>query len=160
MEENDFIVSRTDVKGRISYGNEIFIRFSGFEEEDLIGQPHNIIRHPDMPRAVYRFMWQRLQAKQEFFGIVKNLCKSGAYYWTFASVKPSYQEGELNGYYSIRRKPSAEIVRTMTALYKQMIEEEARHSSSKASMDASFKLLTDLLAKQDISYDEFVYTHA
>lgn len=75
LKENDLIVSKTDVKGHITYCNDTFMEFSGYYEEELIGQPHNIIRHPDMPRAVFRFMWQTLQQENEFFGFVKNLSK-------------------------------------------------------------------------------------
>lgn len=160
MNENDFIVSKTDAKGKITYCNEIFIRFSGYDEEHLIDQPHNIIRHPDMPRSVYRFMWETLQKKQEFFGIVKNLCKSGAYYWTFANVTPSYEDGQLIGYYSVRRQPSRKIVDLLTPVYQQMVAEEAKYSSSKEAMDASFKILNDILKTQGLSYSEFVYTNA
>jgi len=160
MKEEDFIVSKTDTKGKITYCNEIFIRFSGYEEDALIDQPHNMIRHPDMPRAVYRFMWETLQNKQEFFGIVKNLCKSGAYYWTFANVTPSYDDGQLIGYYSVRRQPSREIVDMLVPVYQQMLAEEARHNSSKEAMDASFKILSDVLETQGLSYNEFIYTNA
>jgi len=163
MEESDFIVSKTDAKGKITYCNEIFIRFSGYDEADLIDQPHNIIRHPDMPRAVYRFMWETLQNKQEFFGIVKNLCKNGAYYWTFANVTPSFDENsQLIGYYSVRRQPSRKIIDLMTPIYQQMISEEARHNSSKEAMDASMKILDLALAEQGkgLSYNEFIYTNA
>jgi len=160
MKEEDFIVSKTDAKGKITYCNEIFIRFSGYEEEELIDQPHNMIRHPDMPRAVYRFMWETLQKKQEFFGIVKNLCKNGAYYWTFANVTPSYDDGQLIGYYSVRRQPSRQIIDLLTPVYQQMVTEEAKSSNSKEAMDASFKILIDELKTQGLSYNEFIYTNA
>jgi len=160
MNDKDFIVSKTDAKGKISYCNEIFIRFSGYEEKDLIDQPHNIIRHPDMPRAVYRFMWETLQNKQEFFGIVKNLCKNGAYYWTFANVTPSYDDGKLIGYYSVRRQPSRKIIEILTPVYQRMVAEEKKYSSSKEAMDASFKILSNILETEGLSYNEFIYTHA
>lgn len=160
MEEHDFIVSKTDPKGKISYCNEMFIRFSGYQEAELIDQPHNIIRHPDMPRSVYRFMWETLQLKQEFFGIVKNLCKNGAYYWTFANVTPSFQDNQLIGYYSVRRQPSRKIVETIKPIYQQMIAEEAKYSSSKEAMDASFEILNNVIAEQGQSYNEFIYTNA
>ena len=160
MKEEDFIVSKTDAKGKITYCNEIFIRFAGYDEAELIDQPHNIVRHPDMPRSVYRFMWETLQNKQEFFGIVKNLCKNGAYYWTFANVTPSFDEGQLIGYYSVRRQPSRHIVEIMTPIYQKMVAEEAKYSSSKEAMDASFKILTDMLEGHGLSYNEFIYTNA
>jgi len=163
MEETDFIVSKTDAKGKITYCNEIFMRFAGYDEADLIDQPHNIIRHPDMPRAVYRFMWETLQNKQEFFGIVKNLCKNGAYYWTFANVTPSYDENsQLIGYYSVRRQPSRKIIDLIAPIYQQMVAEEARHNSSKQAMDASMTILNSAIADHGhgLSYNEFIYTNA
>lgn len=160
LEENDFITSKTDLQGKITYCNESFIFFSGFDEAELIDQPHNIIRHPDMPRAVYRMMWENLQKQQEFFGIVKNLCKNGAYYWTFANVSPSLDvEGKLIGYYSVRRQAPQNIVDTFSSIYQQMITEEAKHNSSNNAMDASIKILNDWIADQGQSYNEFIYTH-
>lgn len=161
MEEQDFIVSKTDPKGKITYCNESFIRFSGYEESDLLQQPHNIIRHPDMPRSIYRFLWETICTHTEFFGIVKNLCKNGAYYWTFANVTSSTdEEGNIIGYYSVRRQANQKVIDLLTPVYKQMVEEEAKHSSSKQAMDASFKILTDYIATHNLSYKEFVYTYA
>ncbi len=161
MKDDDFIVSKTDLKGKITYCNEIFIYFSGYDESELIDQPHNIIRHPDMPRSIYRFMWETIQKKQEFFGIVKNLSNSGAYYWTFANVTPSFNlSGQHIGYYSVRRQPSQHIVDVLTPIYQQMITEEAKHSSSQQAMDASIQILHDAIAHYGITYNEFIYTHA
>lgn len=161
MAEEDFIVSKTDPKGKITYCNEIFIRFSGYEESELITQPHNMIRHPDMPRSLYRFMWKILQTKQEFFGIIKNLSKNGAYYWTYANVTPSFDENStLIGYYSVRRQPSRKIIDLLGPIYQQMIAEEGKHNNNEKAMDASFKVLTDFLAQQGLEYKEFIYSHA
>jgi PAS domain S-box-containing protein len=160
LEENDFITSKTDLKGKITYCNESFIYFSGYEEIDLIDQPHNIIRHPDMPRAVYRMMWGNLQKQQEFFGVIKNLSKSGAYYWTFANVSPSVDvEGKLIGYYSVRRQAPRNIIESLSSIYQQMIAEEAKHSSSDDAMNASIKILNNLVEEQGQSYSEFIYIH-
>lgn len=161
MKDEDFIVSKTDRKGRITYCNEIFIRFSGYEEHELIDQPHNIIRHPDMPRSVYRLLWSTLQKNREFFGLVKNLCKDGAYYWTFANITPSYDDDkQVIGYYSVRRKPDPELIRILIPIYQQMVAEEAKHSSSEKAMNASIKILNDAIEQQGLSYNEFIYTHA
>jgi len=161
MSDNDLIVSKTDLKGKITYCNEIFIYFSGYDEVDLIDQPHNIIRHPDMPRSVYRFMWENLQKQQEFFGIIKNLCKSGAYYWTFANVSPSFnQKGDAIGYYSVRRQPSQQIIDILSPIYQQMVAEEAKYSSSQEAMNASISILNNAIAEHGLTYNEFIYTHA
>ena len=88
MRDEDFIVSKTDAKGRISYSNRIFMEFAGYAEHELLGVQHNIVRHPDMPRAVFKVMWETLQAGQEFFGYVKNMASDGSFYWVFANVTP------------------------------------------------------------------------
>ncbi len=155
LSEHDFIISKTDTKGKITYGNQSFIYYSGYREDEILGKPHNIIRHPDMPRSVFRLMWQTLQKGEEFFGYVKNLRKDGGYYWTFANVTPSYApNGQLIGYYSVRRKPEPDRLTLFAELYQQMVAMEKKFNSSKAAMDASFRLLEDTLG--EISYHEFI----
>ena len=157
MRDDDFIVSKTDAKGRITYANEIFIEFSEYQEIDLIGKPHNIIRHPDMPRSVFRFMWHILQKGDEFSGYVKNLSKHGGYYWVFANVTPSYGlENELLGYFSVRRKPSRDAVSLYEKIYREMIEEENKHSSANKAMDASLAILSRYIEQAGVTYDELV----
>ena len=104
--DNDFIVSKTDTTGKITYANRIFMEIAGYPESELLGVQHNIIRHPDMPRGVFRFMWDTLKKGDEFFGFAKNLCADGGFYWVFANITPDYDKnGKLQGYYSVRRKP-------------------------------------------------------
>lgn len=159
MREDDFIVSKTNPKGRITYGNQIFIEFSGYKEKELLGQPHKMIRHPDMPKAVFRLLWDTLQQGNEFFGYVKNQCKNGQFYWTFAHVTPSYDtNNKLLGYYSVRRCPKRSSIETMESLYRQMRDEEKKHSSSKQAMDASEKLLNQHIQHSGKSYSEFIFT--
>ncbi len=87
MRDDDFIVSKTDLKGRITYCNRVFIEFSGYEAFELMGEQHNIVRHPDMPRGVFKFLWDTLGQQKECFAFVKNLCKDGSYYWVFAKAR-------------------------------------------------------------------------
>lgn len=156
MREDDFIVSKTDTKGRIVYGNRIFIEYSGYSERELLGAQHNIIRHPDMPRAVFKLLWDTIQARQECFAYVKNMSKDGGYYWVFANVTPSFDPaGNLLGYYSVRRKPKSGAVKIVTDLYRAMIEAE-RRAGPRDAMTASGKLLTDLLREKGASYEEFI----
>lgn len=156
MRENDFIVSKTDLKGRITYGNRIFIEFSGYTEEELIGTQHNIIRHPDMPRAVFKLLWDTISSGKECFAYVKNLAKDGSFYWVFANVTPSYDDnGNIIGYLSVRRKPKASGVKVMTEVYKAMLEAEEK-AGAKNAMDASTKLLVDILNEKGMSYEELV----
>jgi PAS domain S-box-containing protein len=156
MREDDFIVSKTDLKGRITYGNRIFIEFSGYSEIELIGAQHNIIRHPDMPRAVFKLLWDTIQAKRECNAFVKNMAKDGSFYWVFANVTPNYdREGNVTGYFSVRRKPKTSGVKTVSGLYQAMLDAE-RRAGAKDAMSASTRILTDLLAEKGLSYDELV----
>lgn len=156
MRENDFIVSKTDLKGRITYGNRIFIEFSGYSENELIGTQHNVIRHPDMPRAVFKLLWDTIAQGKECFAYVKNLAKDGSFYWVFANVTPSYDDnGNIIGYLSVRRKPKASGVKIMTEVYKAMLEAEEK-AGAKNAMEASTKLLVDILNEKGMSYEELV----
>ena len=109
--EDWVIISATDTKGRITHVNEDFLKTSGFEEEELVGRPHNVIRHPDMPPAAFQDMWDQLQAGQPWMGIVKNRCKNGDHYWVDAYVTPLLDGDEIVGYESVRTKPDPEHVR-------------------------------------------------
>jgi len=156
MRENDFIVSKTDLKGRITYCNRIFIEFSGYSEEELLGSQHNIVRHPDMPRAVFKLLWDTLAAGNECFAYVKNMARDGSYYWVFANVTPSYdQQDKTIGYLSVRRKPKPEAVKLVAGLYKQMLDAE-RQAGAQNAIAASSRILTNLLAEKALSYEEFI----
>ena len=150
--EGDFIVSKTDLKGVITYGNQIFIEMSGYSEQELLGAPHNILRHPDMPKAVFKLLWDRIRNKEEIFAFVKNLSKDGSYYWVFANVTASLDlEGNIIGYYSVRRKPSEKAIEVISGLYRAMLNAE-----KSGGMEASGKILADLLKEKGTTYDKLV----
>ena len=155
--ENDFIVSKTDKTGRISYANRIFMDICGFPESDLLGVQHNIIRHPDMPRGVFRFMWDTLKAGDEFFGFAKNICADGGFYWVFANITPDYDKnGALTGYYSVRRKPPESALNILIPVYKEMLAIEKR-SSTKDAPSKSIAYLTDVVQSTGAkSYNKLV----
>ena len=156
MREDDFIVSKTDLKGRITYGNRIFIEFSGYTEKELLGAQHNIIRHPDMPRAVFKLLWDTIQSGSECWAYVKNMAKDGSFYWVFANVTPSFDhDGKLIGYLSVRRKPKASAVKLMSGIYQAMRQEEQR-AGSRDAIAASTRLLTELLTEKGMSYEELI----
>lgn len=156
MRESDFIVSKTDLKGRITYCNRIFIEFSGYPEQELLGAPHNLIRHPDMPRGVFKYLWDCLAAERECFAYVKNMSKDGGFYWVFANVTPSYdQNGRVEGYFSVRRKPAADAVKVFSQVYRDMLAIEER-AGPRDAVDASLAYLTKLLTEKGTSYEEFV----
>lgn len=156
LREEDFLVSKTDLKGRITYGNRIFIEFSGYSESELLGTQHNVVRHPDMPRGVFKFLWDTIAQKRECFAYVKNMSKDGGFYWVFANVTPSLNDkGEVEGYFSVRRKPSASGVKVIEGLYKAMLAEEQR-VGSKEACQASLALLQTTLAERGVDYDSFI----
>ena len=150
--ENDFIVSKTDTKGRITYCNKIFMDLAEYREEELLGKPHSIIRHEKMPKAVFKLLWQRIQNREEIFAFVINKTKNANYYWVFANVTTSLDNaGNIIGYYSVRRRPNPDAVKVIEALYNKMLEVEKR-----SGVEASTKILTDLLAEKGVSYDELI----
>ena len=126
LDTGDFIVSKTDPKGIITYVNRVFLDISGYDEGELLGQPHNMIRHPDMPKAAFRDLWTTIKAGKEWRGIVKNLCKDGSYYWVDAYVVPTLENGVIIGYTSMRRRPTDAQVRAVLPLYRQWLAEETR----------------------------------
>lgn len=131
--EEDFIVTKTDVSGRITYANRIFMDIAGYPEHELLGEQHNIIRHPDMPRGVFRFMWDTLKAGNEFFGFAKNMCSDGGFYWVFANITPDYdKDGKLQGYYSVRRKPPKSALDILIPVYNEMLAIEKRSGVKEA----------------------------
>lgn len=156
LEAGEMIVSKTDLTGRITYANRTFMRISNFAERDLLGVQHNIVRHPDMPRGVYRFMWETLKSGREFFGLVKNMTSDGAFYWVFANVTPDIDpNGRTMGYFSVRRPPSADAVRAVIPVYETMMRVE-REAGPANAPDASMAVLKKMIADQNTSYDKFV----
>jgi len=157
LKDEDFIVSKTDLKGLISYGNRTFIDISGYEESELLGAPHAILRHPDMPRTVFKLLWDQIQSGREINAYVKNLAKDGAFYWVFANVTPSFDaRGRIVGYHSVRRKPSPGALGTISDLYRTMAETERKHGGGQEGMQASRAILDQLCQGKGASYDELV----
>ena len=156
MREEDFIVSKTDLTGRITYGNRIFQEFAGYSEEELLGAQHNIIRHPDMPRAAFQLAWSTIQAESEFFAFVKNMAKDGSFYWVFTHITPAYDHnGKVVGYLSVRRKPRQDAVDLITGVYKQMSDIEKR-VGPKEAIGASTQFLLDLIDEKGTTYEELI----
>ncbi|MBB5019357.1 methyl-accepting chemotaxis protein [Chitinivorax tropicus] len=125
LRDNTMIVSKTDLKGRITYVNQDFLDISGFNEQELIGEPHNIVRHPDMPPEAYADLWATLKAGRPWVGLVKNRCKNGDFYWVKANATPVYESGQVVAYMSVRVKPSLEEVRAAEDIYRQFREKRA-----------------------------------
>jgi PAS domain S-box-containing protein len=156
MRADDFIVSKTDPRGRITYGNETFIEFSGYSEKELLGAQHNIIRHPDMPRGVFRFLWDNIRKGEEVFAYVKNMARDGSFYWVMANVTPDQDaQGRIVGYLSVRRAPRRKAIAVVEGLYRQMLEIEKK-VGPKDACDASIGLLVRTLQEKGLSYEELV----
>jgi PAS domain S-box-containing protein len=159
MRDDDFIVSKTDTVGKLTYCNPIFMEFSGFSETELLGQQHNIIRHPDMPRAVFALLWTTIRGGEEFMGYVKNMSKSGSYYWVFATVTPSFKPNsrEIIGYFSVRRKPDQAKLRIVESLYKDMLHAE-RNAGRANAIDAGSAVLQNAIRDTGKDYREYILT--
>ncbi len=158
FDKDEIIVSKTNIKGHITYANDVFMKISGYTEKELIGAPHSLVRHPDMPRCVFKLLWDQIEARKEIFAYVLNMSKSGDHYWVFAHVTPTMDSsGVITSYHSNRRVPKASVVKdVIIPLYKTLLEEEKRHRNRKEGMDHSFKLLNEILEEKGVSYDEFI----
>ena len=119
LEEHAFLVSETDAKGMIKFANDDFCKVAGYELKELMGQPHNMVRHKDMPRAAFKSLWDTVQKGEIWTGYVKNATKDGGYYWVYATVFPFESCDGSKGYLSCRRKPSKEEIAEHEALYKE-----------------------------------------
>jgi methyl-accepting chemotaxis protein/aerotaxis receptor len=137
--EGEQLVSTTNLKGVITYCNPSFCRVAGYSEQELIGQNHNIIRHPDMPKAAFADLWSCLRDGKAWRGIVKNQAKSGNFYWVDAYVTPIYENGQVTGYQSVRVKPKSQWVKVATEAYKQLLKAEQRGRKAAFSLPDSFK---------------------
>ena len=162
FEDDEIIVSKTDLKGRITYANKTFLKVSGYTEEEVLNKPHSLIRHPDMPRCIFKLLWDTVAAGKEIFAYVINRAKNGDHYWVLAHVTPSFDaSGNVAGYHSNRRVPDRAVLDTaIIPLYNSLLAEEARHANSKQGLDASFAMVLDLLQEKDMAYDEFIFSLA
>ncbi len=151
----ELIISKTDLQGKITYANRTFMKVSNYSELELLGQNHNLIRHPTMPRGVFYGLWDTLKSGNEFFGFIKNYTSDNNYYWVFANVTPDLVNGKVTGYYSVRRSPAKQAISSVEKLYHHMLDNEQRMERNKAP-EASWLWLTDLIAKEhNKSYEEF-----
>jgi PAS domain S-box-containing protein len=154
FDDNHFIVSKTDLKGKIVYGNELFITMSGYSESELLGTPHSILRHPDMPKTVFWKLWDEIQKGNEVFAYVKNLTKIGSFYWVFAQVTPSFDKAnKIIGYHSVRRKPGRTQIQALEPIYRQLLNAE-----KSGGLEAGKQVLNTLLEQKGTPYDEFIFT--
>ncbi len=148
-----YIVSKTDTKGIILYGNDYFIEISGYIEEELIGQPHSIVRHPDMPKIAFKMMWDRIKQGKNFIAVVKNLSKSGDYYWVVTEFEPKRDpiSNEIISHTAFRKAAPQKAIDTMTPIYAKLLEIE-----ESSSIVESEKYLREFLEENNTTYDDFI----
>lgn len=153
--DNEFIVSKTDISGKIIYGNELFIQMSGYSESELLNQPHNILRHPDMPATIYKHLWEHIRKKEEVFAYVINRTKNQDFYWVFAHITASLDDNDkIIAYHSVRRKPDVHALNIIKPFYHSLLSAERN-----GGIHAGESLLKSELAKLKVSYDEFILSH-
>ncbi len=160
FDDDDIIVSKTNLKGHITYANDVFLKIADFHENEVLGKPHSILRHPDMPRAIFKLLWDTIQDGRELFAYIKNRTKNGDYYWVLAHATPSRDaSGDICGFHSNRRVPDRRIIdEEIAPLYQQLRAEEERHANAKEGLQASCRLMDAHLQKLGKSYDEYVHT--
>jgi len=154
FKDNVLLVTKTDLKGKITYANRGFMDIVGMSEDTLVGSPHNIIRHPDMPKIIFKYLWSYLQSGKEIHAYVKNICADGSFYWVMANVTPSFDAGSTSkvvGYHSSRRSPTSKAMEIIQPLYQELLRAEKT-----GGVNASEKIINDLLKEKGVSYDEFI----
>ncbi len=150
--DEEVLISKTDPKGIITYANEVFCKVAGYTEEELVGSPHNCIRHPDMPRIMFEIVWQHIKDRENVMAVVKNLAKDGRYYWVVTDfVTEVNADREVTGYTAYRRPVSDKVIEAITPLYRALTAIEAIDG-----MEASEKFLVEYFAKRNTNYDDMV----
>lgn len=158
FDEEKIIVSKTDPKGRLTYVNRIFVEVSGFRRRELLGHPHSIIRHPDMPGGVFKLLWDTILAGDEIFAYVKNVTKDGGYYWVLAHVTPSFDASRrVVGFHSSRRCPDRAAITRIEPVYRAMRTMERGDVGKAAAAAASLAWLHEQLAEAGLTYEEYVW---
>ncbi len=160
FKDDEIIVSKTDLKGRITYANRVFLAIAGYSEREVLDQPHSLIRHPDMPRCIFKMLWDTVQEGREIFAYVINRCKNGDHYWVYAHVTPNFDEdGKITGYHSNRRVPNRKVLDdAVIPLYGELMATERNCANRKQGLEDSQSMVSAFLAERSMAYDEFVMT--
>jgi PAS domain S-box-containing protein len=161
--DHQIIVSKTDLKGRITYANDVFEQVSEYTHDELMGQFYNLVRHPDTPRGIFKLLWDTIGSGRELLAYLPNLTKSRDTYWVLAHVTPTYKH-EANGsrsivgFHSNRRTPAPVAVQEAEKLYRVLLAEERRHTHAPQAAEASLALLSRVLRDRNQTYEEFVWS--
>jgi PAS domain S-box-containing protein len=158
LDESDVLTSKTDLRGVITYANDVFIHVAGYNPEELYGAPHSVIRHPAMPRSVFHLMWKTIESGKEFFGYVVNRAKDGDHYWVLAHVVPDLdpRSNEIIGYHSTRRRPSREGVELAAKIYDAVLREERKVSKTQ-QVEVGVQAVLSYLETQGMSYEQWIF---
>ncbi len=153
LSDKRYIVSKTDAKGIIEYGNDYFVEISGYTPAELIGQPHSIVRHPDMPKVAFKLMWDRIKQGKNFIAIVKNLAKDGSYYWVVTDFEPKVDPitNEIISHTAFRKAAPRKAIEAIEPIYATLLKIEQQEG-----MEASEKFLRGFLEENRTTYDEFI----
>ncbi|AJC84883.1 PAS domain-containing protein [Campylobacter peloridis] len=152
LEPDTLITSKTDLKGDIIYANDDFLKYAGYKMNEILYKPHSIVRHPDMPRTVFKCLWDYIQNGNEIFAFVKNKTKQNDYYWVFTNVTASFDEqGNIINYYSVRRKPKKEAIATIEKVYKILLDAE-----KKGGIKAGVEELMKIVNSYGMSYNQLI----
>lgn len=153
LKDDSLITSKTDLGGKIVYANDDFLNYAGYKMQDVLHKPHNIVRHEDMPKTVFKFLWDYVKRGEEIFAFVKNKSKNGDFYWVFANVTPSFDvHNKVIGYYSVRRKPNPKAISSILSLYNELLKME------KQGLNAGVKFLEDFCLKENKNYNELIFS--
>lgn len=158
--DDELIVSKTDLTGKLVYGNRTFYKLAGLTEKECLGQQHNIIRHPEMPRTVFELLWNTLQEGKELFAYVNNRSANGDNYWVFAHVTPSFDgSGNITGYHSNRRNPNRQILEThIVPLYRDILAIERAAPNPKQGVIDGYEKLQKILDEIKMGFNEFMFS--
>lgn len=155
LDPKRYIVSETDEKGKITYCNDYFIEVCGYSKEELLGKPHSIIRHPDMPKVIFKLLWETISKGKNINAVVKNLAKDGRYYWIFTEFesRKDTDTGKIIGYHASRKTISKHVIELVSKLYEKLLEVE-----KKEGVEASERYLNDYLKErgEDITIVNFM----
>jgi PAS domain S-box-containing protein len=162
FEPHEIIVTKTDPQGRITYANDVFLRLSGLTEREALGKPHSVIRHPEMPKCVFRLLWDTIRDGREIFAWVNNRAVNGDHYWVLAHVTPTFApDGSIAGFHSNRRVPDRAFLRAkIEPLYAELRAIERAAPSAREGMDAAGARLAAVLSSLGLDYERFVFAHA
>lgn len=148
----DILITRTDHAGVIDYGNESFVKISGYSKEEFIGQNHNLIRHPDMPKVIFHLMWKSIKKRKNFTAILKNLAKDGSYYWVITDFKTKEDySGAIHSHIAYRRAVSKSALEIIEPLYSTLLRIEEDHG-----LNASIQYFNRYILERDGDYNSFI----